>query len=415
MSSTLTYQLRQQQEDNKHDGNQVTNLPSPPNSSCGDETTTTITNTNSVSTTTTSTTTIDNNNNIIPTINTPTPTPQQLQQRRDSLQSHFSTLTLQAISNSLPENYTIDHSSIKASLQQALNNTTKNLTPNNNNNNINNNNNNNTIKASSPIPIENTPVRRNGATITNNGSYRPESPMPSQHLSPASIAAGTGGLTIRHRRPSTIDYRNKKGNSYLSESPNTNNSLLKSSTSLPSNASHNHGQQYRCEDCGKIYKHPSCLTKHKWEHSEEWELTSKFLLTKHQQVQMLEAAAILVSMDNNGAHNSLPTTSTGSPLLNNHLHQQSYNNNNNDTINTNNNDNMNMNTDSDDNDDESIHIDDDDESIHIDDDDDDISIEMDQDEGDQSNNMNNTQHTTFPSMIGSTPAMLPSSFATNTV
>ncbi|KAI7861580.1 hypothetical protein BDF14DRAFT_1705150, partial [Spinellus fusiger] len=54
---------------------------------------------------------------------------------------------------------------------------------------------------------------------------------------------------------------------------------------------------HRCEQCGKVYKHFNCLVKHRWEHSEEWELTSKLLLTKHQQVQMLEAAAILMSMD----------------------------------------------------------------------------------------------------------------------
>lgn len=53
---------------------------------------------------------------------------------------------------------------------------------------------------------------------------------------------------------------------------------------------------YCCSDCGKKYKHPNCLTKHQWEHSEQWEYTSKFLLTKHQQVQMLEAASILMNM-----------------------------------------------------------------------------------------------------------------------
>ncbi|KAG1145071.1 hypothetical protein G6F38_005906 [Rhizopus arrhizus] len=56
-------------------------------------------------------------------------------------------------------------------------------------------------------------------------------------------------------------------------------------------------QTYRCTDCGKVYKHPNCLSKHQWEHSEQWEYTSKFLLTKHQQVQMLEAANILMNLD----------------------------------------------------------------------------------------------------------------------
>ncbi|ORX55575.1 hypothetical protein DM01DRAFT_1406782 [Hesseltinella vesiculosa] len=56
------------------------------------------------------------------------------------------------------------------------------------------------------------------------------------------------------------------------------------------------GTLLTCSDCGKTYKHPSCLAKHRWEHSDEWELTSKLPLTKHQQVQLLEAASILLSM-----------------------------------------------------------------------------------------------------------------------
>ncbi|KAI9027160.1 hypothetical protein CLU79DRAFT_698277 [Phycomyces nitens] len=83
----------------------------------------------------------------------------------------------------------------------------------------------------------------------------------------------TTGIKIRQRRPSE-GYRKAR----LSAEPK-------------------HYQAHRCDECGKVYKHLNCLVKHRWEHSDEWELTSKFLLTKHQQVQMLEAAAILVSMD----------------------------------------------------------------------------------------------------------------------
>ncbi|KZT54884.1 hypothetical protein CALCODRAFT_510468 [Calocera cornea HHB12733] len=50
---------------------------------------------------------------------------------------------------------------------------------------------------------------------------------------------------------------------------------------------------YVCEDCQKIYRHRSCMDKHRWEHSPHWLPSSKFLLSKHQQVQLLEAAAIL--------------------------------------------------------------------------------------------------------------------------
>ncbi|KDN52726.1 hypothetical protein K437DRAFT_266389 [Tilletiaria anomala UBC 951] len=54
---------------------------------------------------------------------------------------------------------------------------------------------------------------------------------------------------------------------------------------------------HRCESCAKVYRHPSCLIKHRWEHTVYWKEASKFLLSKHQQVQLLEAAAILVGMD----------------------------------------------------------------------------------------------------------------------
>ncbi|PWY97903.1 hypothetical protein BCV70DRAFT_213272 [Testicularia cyperi] len=63
-------------------------------------------------------------------------------------------------------------------------------------------------------------------------------------------------------------------------------------------------QLHRCESCAKVYRHPSCLIKHRWEHTVYWKEASKFLMSKHQQVQLLEAAAILVGMDCNAR--SLP-------------------------------------------------------------------------------------------------------------
>ncbi|KAI0343877.1 hypothetical protein BDW22DRAFT_1356477 [Trametopsis cervina] len=53
------------------------------------------------------------------------------------------------------------------------------------------------------------------------------------------------------------------------------------------------GTTYLCESCSKVYRHPSCLVKHRWEHSPHWREASKLMLSKHQQVQLLEAAAIL--------------------------------------------------------------------------------------------------------------------------
>ncbi|CAH2351859.1 hypothetical protein CLIB1423_04S07558 [[Candida] railenensis] len=56
-------------------------------------------------------------------------------------------------------------------------------------------------------------------------------------------------------------------------------------------------EELKCESCGKGYKHISSLAKHLWEHTPEWNVTKKLLLSKHQQVQLLEAASILVGMN----------------------------------------------------------------------------------------------------------------------
>ncbi|KIY62869.1 hypothetical protein CYLTODRAFT_426591 [Cylindrobasidium torrendii FP15055 ss-10] len=53
------------------------------------------------------------------------------------------------------------------------------------------------------------------------------------------------------------------------------------------------GVDHKCESCSKVYRHPSCLIKHRWEHTPHWRESSKYVLSKHQQVQLLEAAAIL--------------------------------------------------------------------------------------------------------------------------
>ncbi|EAS36621.1 leucine-rich repeat extensin-like protein 5 [Coccidioides immitis RS] len=55
--------------------------------------------------------------------------------------------------------------------------------------------------------------------------------------------------------------------------------------------------ELKCDRCGKGYKHSSCLTKHMWEHDPAWAYTSKLLISKHQQVQLLEAATVLVNMN----------------------------------------------------------------------------------------------------------------------
>ncbi|OBZ78495.1 hypothetical protein A0H81_02026 [Grifola frondosa] len=66
------------------------------------------------------------------------------------------------------------------------------------------------------------------------------------------------------------------------------------------------GTIFKCESCSKVYRHPSCLIKHRWEHSPHWREASKFLLSKHQQVQLLEAAAILSHLSPATGGTSLP-------------------------------------------------------------------------------------------------------------
>ena len=60
-------------------------------------------------------------------------------------------------------------------------------------------------------------------------------------------------------------------------------------------------EELKCEACGKGYKHISSLAKHLWEHTPEWNVTKKLLMSKHQQVQLLEAASILVGMNEDQA------------------------------------------------------------------------------------------------------------------
>ncbi|GAA5992081.1 hypothetical protein JCM10908_000734 [Rhodotorula pacifica] len=62
-------------------------------------------------------------------------------------------------------------------------------------------------------------------------------------------------------------------------------------------------QTFECEICAKKYRHSTCLIKHRWEHTSHWKEASKLLLSKHQQVQLLEGAAILVAAS---AGTSLP-------------------------------------------------------------------------------------------------------------
>ncbi|WEW60443.1 hypothetical protein PRK78_005929 [Emydomyces testavorans] len=82
--------------------------------------------------------------------------------------------------------------------------------------------------------------------------------------------------------------------------------------------------ELKCDRCGKGYKHSSCLTKHiancvsgslsltlqdRWEHDPAWAYTSKLLISKHQQVQLLEAATVLVNMNPHSGDSDRSSTS----------------------------------------------------------------------------------------------------------
>ncbi|ORZ15098.1 hypothetical protein BCR42DRAFT_451968 [Absidia repens] len=128
-------------------------------------------------------------------------------------------------------------------------------------------------------------------------------------------------MTIHHS-PNDLDQRHyHPSSSSLLDSqhryhPMTDNRTVPHDTNMSSEV-----DLRSCHECGKIYKHPSCLYKHLWEHSEGWELTSKLPLTKHQQVQILEAATILVGMSTKTKHyitttNSLSSSSSSVDIQN---------------------------------------------------------------------------------------------------
>lgn len=96
-------------------------------------------------------------------------------------------------------------------------------------------------------------------------------------------------LVINELQPNRPLSSSSKSHSYSScaEEPNTS----------PSASSATVSQQ--CEQCGKTYKHHNCLSKHQWEHHWAWETTKKICATKHHQVQLLEAAQILIEMQMN--------------------------------------------------------------------------------------------------------------------
>lgn len=52
-----------------------------------------------------------------------------------------------------------------------------------------------------------------------------------------------------------------------------------------------------------------CFWYSRWEHTPEWSVTSKLLISKHQQVQLLEAASVLLAMNNEAKDANTPPDS----------------------------------------------------------------------------------------------------------
>jgi hypothetical protein len=82
----------------------------------------------------------------------------------------------------------------------------------------------------------------------------------------------------------------------------TENNSLSATTKYKSHSK----QKWICDHCGKVYKHPNCLSKHKWEHTDAWKETNKLSISKHQQVQLLEAASVLIGFSNPNSKEFVP-------------------------------------------------------------------------------------------------------------
>ncbi|ORY93624.1 hypothetical protein BCR43DRAFT_497260 [Syncephalastrum racemosum] len=55
--------------------------------------------------------------------------------------------------------------------------------------------------------------------------------------------------------------------------------------------------ELRCDHCDSSFAHAKCLSNHRWEHAEGWkEIQGKLGMSKTQQVQLLEAAQILMDI-----------------------------------------------------------------------------------------------------------------------
>ncbi|KAI8920009.1 hypothetical protein DFJ77DRAFT_450771 [Powellomyces hirtus] len=129
------------------------------------------------------------------------------------------------------------------------------------------------------------------------------SPAPNatmEHSSPSNNPTSPSAIDDRPRRRSHASIM-MEGTTFKPNSSNPrkrSTSFSDNSAATSNNASNEAGGKtvYECPTCHKSYKHANCLHKHKWEHTEYWAFAQQFSMSKHQQVQLLEAASILVTL-----------------------------------------------------------------------------------------------------------------------
>ncbi|TQV99923.1 hypothetical protein V2A60_005341 [Cordyceps javanica] len=142
------------------------------------------------------------------------------------------------------------------------------------------------------IPITNASARRN--TISKAAKMSIAASLPSP---PASLPLQRSLADSKLHQDSAIDDDSMSGDDADGSVDGSRARRASDGQPLTKDGKKSNRVEVRCETCGKGYKHSSCLTKHLWEHTPEWSLTSKLLISKHQQVQLLEAASVLVAMN----------------------------------------------------------------------------------------------------------------------
>ncbi|ETI21859.1 hypothetical protein G647_05928 [Cladophialophora carrionii CBS 160.54] len=129
------------------------------------------------------------------------------------------------------------------------------------------------------------------------GSRKPaESQSMSGRPSMHSYFDATARATPGHDNDALDDNSNDEDNQSSSKNLKSRNRRASEGSHLIKGEGKKSAAELRCDTCGKGYKHSSCLTKHLWEHDPAWAITSKLLISKHQQVQLLEAASVLCNM-----------------------------------------------------------------------------------------------------------------------